>query len=456
MSKILIKGGQIILEDSNLIGDVLIVNEKIEKVGPHINEEVNQIIDATNYLVFPGGIDAHVHMNVPCSDGSVSTGYDSETLAAACGGTTTIIDYVLQDRDSSAFQLVTELKQKAEQESYIDFGFHLIVTNPKVLLKELDELTRFGITSFKLFMANDLSIQDEELLRLLTEIKNAGSIACIHAENKWGIEYLQKIHAMEGKLEPYYHALSRPVETELEAINRALLYRKLSGCPMLIAHISSREGLKLVQEAKMSGEKIFAESCSHYLILDDTKYQLGNYETAKYVISPPLRSKDEVQKLRSGFISGEVDIISSDHNGFSYATHKQIGNDDYRKIPNGSPGIEHRFNLAYHVGVKNGLKLNEFANIIATNPAKIFGLYPQKGTIKPGSDADIVIFNPNSEHIITAKNQKQDSDYTPYEGIAVKGKVETVINKGRLIVDKGQIVGQKGSGKYLVRKPFVQ
>lgn len=454
MTKVLIKSGQVVTENSVLEGDVLIVDDKIVKIGSHLSEEGNQIIDATNRLVFPGGIDAHVHMNVPCSDGSFSAGYISETLAAACGGTTTIIDYVLQDRKLSALQLVMELKEKAEQESYIDFGFHLIVTNPKVFLDELDRLTQFGITSFKLFMANDLAIRDEDLLRILSELKKVGGIACIHAENKWGIEYLQGIHELEGKLEPYYHAQSRPVETELEAIYRTLLYAKLTDCPMLIAHISSRKGLELVRIAKEMDNKVFSESCPHYLIHDQTKYQLGTYETAKYVISPPLRSSDEVRELQSGFVAGEIDILSSDHNGFNYATHKQIGRNDYRQIPNGSPGIEHRFSLAYHVGVENGLNLCELGNIISTNPAKIFGLYPRKGTIKPGSDADIVIFNPNTEYVITAENQKQQSDYTPYEGISVKGEVETVLQRGRIIVNKGKIIGQKGAGEFLVRKHF--
>lgn len=454
MTKLLIKGGQIVTEDSCLFGDVLIIDEKISEIGANLKHEAEQIIDATNCLVFPGGIDAHVHMDVPCNDGTFSAGYNTESLAAAYGGTTTMIDYVLQDTKISPLKTVNQLKEKAEQESYIDFGFHLIVTNPKNFLEELKELTQFGITSYKLFMANDLAIQDEDLIKILAELEKSGCIACVHAENKYGIEYLQEIHASEGKLEPYYHAKSRPVETELEAIKRALLYAKLTGCPMLIAHISTKDGLKLVSESKKLGEQVFSESCPHYLVHDDSRYQMGSYETAKFVISPPLRSLEEVRNLQLGLASGEIDILSSDHNGFSYATHKQIGKDDYRQIPNGSPGIEHRFNVAYHIGLENGLSLNDFSKVIATNPAKIFGLYPQKGTIKPGSDADLVIFNPNTEHKITAKNQKQLTDYTPYEGITVKGKIEKVIQRGRVIVDKGEVVGKEKNGKFLTRKKF--
>jgi dihydropyrimidinase len=333
-----------------------------------------------------------------------------------------------------------------------DYGFHAILTDPsEETIREIKTLARDGVTSFKLFMANDIAMQDKDLLKFMEELKRQGCKACIHAENKDMIAYLQEKNILNGEVQPYYHAKSRPAVTEVEAIQRALTLAALTGCPTLIAHISTLQGMKLVGEAKAKGLEVYGESCPHYLLLTDEKYQKDDDEGAKYVLSPPLRDEQNRQGLWQGVLGTGIDIISSDHNGFSYATHKQLGRQDYRQIPNGAPGIEHRYLLLYHFGQERGMAPSRFVELTATNPAKIFGLYPQKGTLAPGSDADIVIVDPKAEWTISADTQYQKSDYTPYEGFNLMGKVEHVLLRGQLIVNQGEFIGQAGMGRFLKR-----
>ena len=452
MRSVLIKNGWITTSSDSFKGDIYIEDEKIVSLGTGLNEHADIVIDAANKFVFPGGIDGHVHMDVPCIDGSLSAGYETESIAAAVGGTTTIIDYILQENDKTLGQTVQDSSEKVKQNSSVDYGFHIIITNPnEETLREISGLAEQGITSFKLFMANDIAFQDHDLFRFMEELKRNSCMACIHAENKDIIAYLQKRHIANGQVQPYYHAQSRPFQTETEAINRALALAELTGCPTLIAHISTEQGLKQVAVAKQRGLEVYGETCPHYLLLSDENYHQENFESAKYVLSPPLRSKKNLDGLWKGVVGTEVDIISSDHNGFSYSTHKQLGKQDFRQIPNGAPGIEHRFSLIYHFGREHGINPSRFVDIVSTKPAKIFGLYPQKGTIAPGSDADLVIFNPDAEQLINAKTQRQKSDYTPYEQFQLRGKVETVLLRGQVIVKAGEFVGQSCTGKYLKR-----
>ncbi|MDQ7094376.1 dihydropyrimidinase [Desulfosporosinus sp. PR] len=452
MTTVLIKNGRITTSSDQFKGDLWIEDDKIVLVGSKIIEKADVIIDATDKWVFPGGIDAHVHMDVPCSDGSLSAGYDTETIAAARGGTTTMLDYVLQEKGQLLQKTITDWKSKAARSSAIDYGFHVIVTEPnETTIRDIEKLAKDGITSFKLFMANDIALRDKDLLRFMEELKRQGCNACIHAENKDMIDYLQEKTILNGNVEPYYHPKSRPAITEAEAIQRALALAELTGCPTLIAHISTEQGRKLVGAAKAKGLEVYGESCPHYLLLTNENYQKDSYESAKFVLSPPLRSEENRQGLWQGVLGTDIDIISSDHNGFSYSTHKQLGRQDYRKIPNGAPGIEHRYMLMYHFCQERGIELSRFVELVATNPAKIFGLYPQKGTLAPGSDADIVIVDPKVEQVISANNQCQKSDYTPYEGFNLMGKVESVLLRGQLIVEKGKFIGQAGMGKFLKR-----
>ena len=451
MKSVLIKNGLIVTASDQFRGDILIQDGKITAIGRDLKVQTDETIDATGKYIFPGGIDAHIHMEVPCSDGSISAGYDTDSIAAAVGGTTTILDYVLQENGRSLEDSVSHWSEKSKL-SAIDYGFHLIITqaNDKTL-NELNLMIEQGITSFKLFMANDIAMTDKELFRFMSEFKKLGCIACIHAENKDIIATLQDQYVSQGNVSPTYHAKSRPEATEVEAINRAITLSELTGCPTLIAHISTTKGLELVQKAKDNGIPVFAESCPHYLLLSNEKYELAGHESAKYVLSPPLRNPENFKGLWSGVLNGAVDIISSDHNGFNYSTHKQLGKEDFRKIPNGAPGIEHRFSLIYHNGIKRGMDLSRFVELVSTNPAKIFGLYPQKGTIAPGSDADLILFAPEAEHLITAENQYQKSDYTPYEQTKLQGKIDTVLLRGERIVHEGNFVGTLGKGNYLKR-----
>ena len=456
MKSVLIKSGCIVTASDQFQGDILIQEGKIAAIGRDLKVPVDETIAATGKYIFPGGIDAHIHMEVSCSDGSISAGYDTDSIAAAVGGTTTILDYVLQEHELSLVESVSRWLEKARQ-SAIDYGFHLIITRPDdKTFNELNLLVAQGITSFKLFMANDIALTDKELFRFMSEFKKQGCTACIHAENKEIIAALQERYISQGNTSPIYHAKSRPDLTEAEAINRAITLSELTGCPTLIAHISTEKGLELVQKAKARGIPVLSESCPHYLLLSEDKYNLDGHESAKYVLSPPLRNPENCKGLWSGVLGGSVDIISSDHNGFSYSTHKQLGKTDFRKIPNGAPGIEHRFGLIYHYGMARGIDLSRFVELVSTNPAKIFGLYPQKGTIAPGSDADLVLFNPEAEHVISAANQYQKSDYTPYEQTKLQGKVETVLLRGECIVHQGKFIGTLGKGNYLKRNHTVK
>lgn len=451
MKSVLIKNGRVVTASDQFLGDILIQSGKIAAIGGELEIQTDETIDATGKYIFPGGIDAHIHMEVTCSDGSISAGYDTDSIAAAVGGTTTILDYVIQENGLSLVETANHWSEKAKQ-SAIDYGFHLIITQPSdKSLEELNLLVEQGITSFKLFMANDIAMSDKDLFRFMSEFEKLGCTAAIHAENKEIIATLQQQHVSQGKISPMYHAKSRPAATEIEAINRAITLSELTGCPTLIAHISTAKGLELVQKAKARGVHLFAESCPHYLLLSEEKYELEGHESAKFVLSPPLRNPENFEGLWNGVLNGAVDIISSDHNGFTYSTHKQLGKEDFRKIPNGAPGIEQRLSLIYHYGMERGLDLSRFVELVSTNPAKIFGLYPQKGTIAPGSDADLVIFDPEAEQVISAENQYQKSDYTPYEGAKLRGKVDTVLLRGERIVDQGKFIGTLGKGNYLKR-----
>jgi dihydropyrimidinase len=450
----IIQNGLIVTSSDQFQGDIFIKDGKIALIGKNLDVQSDVSIDATGKYVFPGGIDAHIHMDVLCRDGSISAGYDTDSIGAAAGGTTTLIDYVMQENGLSLEESLNRWTKKAEQ-SAIDYGFHLIITQPNdQSLNELKVLAEKGITSYKLFMANDIAMADKDIFRFMNKLKKLGCTACIHAENKEIIASLQEQYISEGMVAPEFHAKSRPESTEVEAINRAIMISELTGCPTLIAHISTAEGLELVQKAKEKGICVFGESCPHYLLLSEEKYELEGHESAKYVLSPPLRDQRNFEGLWRGVLRGAVDIISSDHNGFSFATHKQLGKEDFRQIPNGAPGIEHRFSLIYHYGMERGMDLSRFVEVISTNPAKIFGLYPQKGTIAPGSDADLVIFDPAGEQIITATQQYQRSDYTPYEQFKLQGKIQEVLLRGERIVNEGSYVGKLGQGTYLKRKPL--
>lgn len=451
IQRTLLRNGTIVTASDQFPGDILIEDGKIVAVGKELKVETEQIIEAGGKYIFPGGIDAHIHMDVLCSDGSVSAGYDTDSIAAAVGGTTTILDYVMQEKGNSLLETVSQWRDHAKQ-SAIDYGFHLIITQPsETSAEELDALVDQGITSFKLFMANDIAMSDQQLFKMMKELKQRGCTAAIHAENKEIIATLQKEFVSQGKTSPTYHGKSRPELTETEAINRAITIAELTGCPTLIAHISTAKGLRLVQEAKLRGVKVYAESCPHYLLLSEENYELEGHESAKFVLSPPLRSAANFAGLWQGMLNGAVDIISSDHNGFYYSTHKQLGQEDFRKIPNGAPGIEHRLGLIYSYGSEKGMDPSRFVELVSTNPAKIFGLYPQKGTIAPGSDADLVIFDPQTEHVISAESQFQKSDYTPYEQTKLQGKVDTVLLRGECIVKEGKYIGNLDQGMYLRR-----
>ena len=451
MKSVLIKNGYIVTAADQFQGDILIQGGKIAAIGKDLEVQTDETIDATGKYIFPGGIDAHIHMDVTCSDGSISAGYDTDSIAAAVGGTTTILDYVIQENGLSLEETANNWSEKAKQ-SATDYGFHLIITQPNdKSFEELKLLVEQGITSFKLFMANDIAMADKDLFRFMSEFKKLGCTAAIHAENKEIIASLQQQNVSQGNISPAYHAKSRPELTEVEAINRAITLAELTGCPTLIAHISTAKGLELVQKAKARGVRVYGESCPHYLLLAEDKYQLEGHESAKFVLSPPLRSPENFEGLWNGVLNGAVDIISSDHNGFTYSTHKQLGKEDFRKIPNGAPGIEHRFSLIYHHGMERGIDLSRFVEVVSTNPAKIFGLYPQKGTIAPGSDADLVLFDPEAEQVISAENQYQKSDYTPYEQMKLQGKVDTVLLRGERIVQQGKFIGSLGKGSFLKR-----
>ena len=454
--KTLIKGGRIVTAVDDFVGDILVEGETITAIGTALEDEVDQTIDAAGRLVIPGGIDVHTHLDMPFGGAFSVDDFQTGTIAAAHGGTTTVVDFALQQRGGTLREAWETWMAKAEGKAAIDYGFHMIMSeHTPDLEREMGAMVDEGVTSFKLFMAYPgvFYLDDGGIFRCMQRSGEIGATICMHAENGIVIDVLVEQALRRGETEPKYHALTRPPRAEAEATHRAIALAEMADVPVYIVHLTAAEALAEVTAARDRGLDAYAETCPQYLFLSHDNYLEPGFEGAKYVMSPPLRDKAGQKELWRGLKGGDLQAISTDHCPFCFNEGKQLGKDDFSKIPNGAPGIETRMSLTYDGGVAAGrISVNRWVELTSTSPAKLFGLFPKKGTLAPGSDADIVIFDPEAETVLSAAGLHMNVDYNPYEGRRVKGVTETVLSRGKVIVDKGSYSGTPGRGQYLRRK----
>jgi dihydropyrimidinase len=458
--KTIIQGGTIVTATDKYVGDVLIDGETVRAVGSGLGE-AEKTIDASGKLVIPGGIDVHTHLDMPFGGTSSVDDFETGTIAAAFGGTTSIVDFAIQQRGGTLRQAWETWMAKAEGKAAIDYGFHMIMSEHSPELEtEMGAMVEEGVTSFKLFMAYPgvFYLDDGGIFRCMQRSGEIGATICMHAENGIVIDVLVEQALRRGETEPKYHALTRPPRAEAEATHRAICLAEMANVPVYIVHLSAAEALTEVARARDRGIHAFAETCPQYLFLSYEDYERENFEGAKFVMSPPLRDKAKQDQLWRGLQFNDLQAISTDHCPFCFketphSPGKQLGVDDFSKIPNGAPGIEHRMSLTFDGGVVGGrISVNRWVELTSTSPAKIFGLFPRKGTIAPGSDADIVVFDPDAEQVISVETHHMNVDYSSYEGRRVKGVTETVLSRGEVVIDGGNFTGRAGRGQYLKRK----
>jgi len=455
---ILIKNGEIITAAERFVGDVYCEDGLIVAVGKELDKQKagDTVIDASGQLVLPGGVDAHVHMELPFMGTESSDDFETGTAAGVAGGTTSIIDFVIPSRGQPLLDGLSQWKEKAKK-AVADYAFHMAVTwFGHETATEMEICVReHGIPSFKTFMAyrGAIGVDDTELISVMETAKSLGALVTVHAEHGEAVVALQKKFMREGKTHPRYHAQSRPAPIEGEATNRAIMLARMMGEPIYIVHLTCKEALSAVAEARSRGQVVMAETCPQYLLLDDSVYEKPEFEGAAYVMSPPIRPKGHQEALWAGLASGLIQTVATDHCPFNQAGQKDMGKDDFTKIPNGAAGIENRLGLLWTYGVLAGrFDVHRFVDLFATQPARIFGLYPRKGSITPGGDADIVIFDPTATHTISAKTHHHRCDRNIFEGFEVKGRPSLVIVNGRVQYKDGKLDVVRGAGRYLPRQ----
>ncbi|PKL83570.1 MAG: dihydropyrimidinase [Ignavibacteriae bacterium HGW-Ignavibacteriae-3] len=454
----LIKNGRIITAEQDYTADIFIEKDKITTIGLSLNITADKIIDAKGKYVIPGGIDVHTHLDMPFGGTTSSDNFETGTRAAAFGGTTSLIDFAIQPKGKSMREGLDIWRKKAEGKATIDYGFHMIITDlPDERIPEMDDMVAEGVTSFKLFLAypNVLMVDDATIFKALKQTSNNGGLVCMHAENGMVIDHIVKETVANGNLTPLYHALSRPAAAEAESTNRAIALAEMAGTPIYIVHLTCNDALLKVSEARYKGQPVYAETCTQYLYLSIDDISKPDFEGAKYVFSPPVREKWNQEKLWGGLQKNELQVVSTDHCPFNFVGQKDLGKNDFTKIPNGGPGIENRMQMIYDGGVnEKRISLNRWVEITSTNPAKIFGMYPRKGSIAPGSDADIVIWDPQKDYLISAKTHHMNVDYSMFEGRKVRGIAETVISRGEVIVENDNFFGKAGRGNFVKRDTY--
>ncbi|HEV2860863.1 MAG TPA: dihydropyrimidinase [Pyrinomonadaceae bacterium] len=452
--KTLIRNGRVVTAVDDYKADILIEGETVSVIGAKLDVEADRVIDAAGKLVIPGGIDPHTHMELPFGGTQASDDFRTGTIAAAHGGTTSIIDFAVQYKGQALREGLDAWHAKAEGKAVVDYGFHLIVTDLEdERVPELHKAMDEGITSFKLFMAYPgvFLSDDATIFRAMSAAGERGGLVCMHAENGIVINEIIKRALAAGRTAPKYHALTRPTIAEAEGVHRAIRLAEMAESPVYIVHLSCADALHQVREARDRGLPAFAETCPQYLFLSIDDYGEG-FEGAKYVMTPPLREKWNQDELWKGLKTDDLQVISTDHCPFCMKEQKELGRDDFSKIPNGAPGVEHRMSLIFNGGVvENRISLNRFVELTSTAAAKMFGLFPRKGTIAVGSDADLVVFDPEREHTISAATHHMNVDYSAYEGRRVRGTVETVLSRGRVVVEGGDFKGKAGDGRFLKR-----
>jgi dihydropyrimidinase len=450
---VLIKNGTIVTAADTFKADIGIKDEKIVEIGSQLQGDSTKVYDAKGKYLIPGGVDAHTHLDMPFGGTFSSDDFYTGTKAAAIGGTTAVVDFAVQPQGKTLHDTVGIWREKSDNKAVIDYGIHLAVTqmNDKTK-KEIPQVISDGYSSFKVFMVYDnMRMDDMALIEMLKTASEAGGLVGVHCENYFAIKYLVEKLLSEGKVQPEYHAISRPDLCEIEAVNRAIKMAEIAKTPVHIVHVSCEESARIIKEAREKGIPVMGETCTQYLLLDESRYYEPDFNGAKYVMSPPLRDKKNNEGLWRMINNGVLQTIATDHCPF-FMKQKEMGKDDFSKIPNGAPGIELRMALMYSEGVeKKRISLNKYVELTSTNSAKIFGMYPQKGTIAIGSDADIAVLDPNKEVTISKGMLHENVDYTPFEGFKVKGYPVATFSRGELIAENGEFLGEKGRGQFIKR-----
>ena len=448
----LVEGGRIVTATEDYVADILIEDGRIRAIGDLEGTEADEIIKASGHLVFPGGIDPHTHLDTPVAGTVISDDFDTGTRAAAVGGTTTIIDFAIQEKGADPRSSLMRWHEMADEKAAVDYAFHQIITDlPDSLLPSLDGLVTEGVTSFKLFMAypNVWMLDDGTIFKAMRRTAENGGFIMLHCENGYAIDALVKESLAGGNYDPIFHARTRPSLAEDEATRRGIALAEMAGAPLYVVHMSSAGSALAMAEARERGVRAYGETCPHYLLLTEDKLAEPGFRGAQYVCSPPLRSADHHDPLWDALAAGDLQTVGTDHAPFFFEQ-RLVGKDDFSKIPNGLPGIEWRMGLLYHYGVAQGrFSLNRFVEITSTNAAKLFGMYPRKGEIAPGSDADLVVFDPTATTTLSRETQVTNCDHNPYEGTVLQGAVREVLLRGRTIVRGGRYVASRPAGSFV-------
>jgi dihydropyrimidinase len=460
--KIEIANGTVVTATGTLAADVLIDGEQVIALAQPGSElatswaaGADRVIDAAGKYVLPGGIDGHTHMEMPFGGTFSVDTFETGSRAAAWGGTTTIVDFAVQPKGTSLLAALDKWHEKADGNCAIDYGFHMIVSDVNdTTLKEMATCVDGGVTSFKMFMAYPgvFYATDGEILLAMQQAERIGALTMMHAENGIAIDELVAQAIAAGLTEPLQHGLTRPPELEAEATGRAITLAAVTGAPLYIVHLSAAQALDRVTQARDTGQNVFAETCPQYLYLSLEDLARPDFEGAKYVCSPPLRMREHQDSLWRGLRGNDLSVVSTDHCPFCFKDQKELGRSDFSKIPNGIPGVEHRMDLLHQGVVAGELSLARWVEVASTTPARMFGLYPRKGVIAPGSDADIVVYDPAAKQVISAATHHMNVDYSAYEGMEITGRVDTVLSRGQVIIDGGEYHGTTSHGQYLHRE----
>jgi dihydropyrimidinase len=457
---LIVKGGTVVSASDSFVGDIAVSDGRVAAVGS-IKEPAKKTVDARGKVVVPGGIDVHTHFDMPFMGATTIDDFTTGSTSALFGGTTSIVDFAIQKKGETFRHAFDDWSKRAAGKSGVDYGFHMIVTDfPEKAEKEMDKLVDEGVASFKLFMAYPgiFMSDDATIFRALMRTKENGGMVCMHAENGSVIDVLIAKAIAEGKTSPEWHALTRPMTAEAEATHRAIAMAEIAGVPIYFVHLSAGDAMEEVRAARYRGLPVYAETCPQYLYLSHEDYKRPGFEGAKFVMSPPLRPEGNAERLWNGLRRNDLQVVSTDHCSFCMKAEKnkpgkELGKDSFAKIPNGAPGVEYRLLLLWDAVQKGRITENRFVEITSTSPSKLFGLYPRKGHLNPGADADFVVIDPNKPHTFSQKNHHSAADYNPYEGVTVKGSIRDVFSRGRAMVEGGKWVGSTQHGNFLKRTP---
>src|SRR3984893_8589523 len=460
--RIVISGGTVVTASGGVAADVLVDGERITGLAAPGTDEArawasaaDRVLDAAGRYVLPGGIDVHTHMEMPFGGTFAADTFETGTRAAAWGGTTTIIDFAVQAKGTSLLATLDKWHGKAGGNCVVDYGFHMIVSDVNdMTLKEMDACIAGGVNSFKMFMAYPgvFYATDGEILLAMQQAARSGATVMMHAENGIAIDQLVAQALAAGRTDPVYHGLTRPPELEGEATSRAITLARVANCPLYIVHLSARQALEAVAQARDAGQNVFAETCPQYLYLSLDDLARPDFEGAKFVASPPLRTREHAAALWRGLRTNDLSRVSTHHCPFCFKEQKELGRGDFSKIPNGIPGVEHRMDLLHQGVVAGELSLARWVEVSSTTPARMFGLYPRKGVIQPGSDADIVIYNPAARQTLSVATHHMNVDYSAYEGMKTSSQLEPTLSRGTVVIDAGEYQGREGHGRFLERE----